>query len=108
MRCGECGSDAVVDRCPANCRTQGNPGATLTTWTPEAEAPLTMRTQRHTTSSRRPGVDTGGSHVIVIERMQACLKCQGLRYGSGPHARRAVMRAGVPVWVDCAGDQVAP
>lgn len=67
---------------------------------PREEA-LTFPTGRHSTSSRKPGKNTGGEHQLVLSRLQLCPKCKEPRYGSGPHSPRWLDLGGSQVQVDC-------
>ena len=63
---------------------------------------------RHTTSSRRPGADTGGTvHRRGRRRLEVCPACSGWTYplDDAPHAPR---HAGGGRQVDCVGREVRP
>lgn len=69
--------------------------------------PLYIPSHRHTTSSRRPGVDIAGTVRVRFAALSVCDGCKALRYGSGPHSPHWITRDGRHVQVDCAGREVS-
>jgi hypothetical protein len=63
---------------------------------------------RHTTSSRRPGVDVVGTVRRRRRQLERCPACGGLTYplDGAPHAVRWTERGGQHVRVDCIGREV--
>ncbi len=56
-----------------------------------SDEPISHTTHRHSTSSRQPGVNTGGSHRILILQFQICNDCGGTCSGDvrqGQHSPR--------------------
>jgi hypothetical protein len=71
----------------------------------------TFRTTRHTTSSRKPGVDTGGSHAIFVKFIERCEDCGRLWYGGARGTHSPVLRLGSCGHfrkVNCIGAVVVP
>lgn len=56
------------------------------------DATFLFPTHRHTTSSRKPGRDTGGQHHIRVQLLTRCLDCGGLWTGGVPGHHAPVLR----------------